>query len=89
MLDAAPGVLAEGARYDRSRRGRPASDRWLGRLLRDQGMPSGEVDSVLNADDPIVVRRYFELHRERLEERLAFQLRALRLIEDALRDGEP
>jgi hypothetical protein len=52
-------------------------------------MPSGEVDSVLNADDPIVVRRYFELHRERLEERLAFQLRALRLIEDALRDGEP
>lgn len=45
--------------------------------LRDQAMPSAEIDSIIGADDPEVVRRYFELHRERLEERLADQRRTL------------
>jgi hypothetical protein len=45
--------------------------------LRDQGMPSGEVDAILEADDPEVIRRYLELHRERLEERFAEQRRTI------------
>jgi hypothetical protein len=32
----------------------------------------------------VIVRRYLELHRERLEERLAEQIRALRRIEHEL-----
>ena len=38
------------------------------RILRRQGMPSREIRTVLRADDPLVVRRLLELHRERLEE---------------------
>jgi DNA-binding transcriptional MerR regulator len=50
--------------------------------LRDQGMPPEEIDAILGADDPEVVRRYLELHRERLEERLADQRRTIgRLIQ--------
>jgi hypothetical protein len=45
--------------------------------LRDQGMPPGEVDAILEADDPEVIRRYLELHRERLEERFADQRRTV------------
>ena len=54
---------------------------WPARMLGDQGMPSAEIDAVLDTDDPVIVRRYLELHRERLEERLAEQIRALRRIE--------
>jgi DNA-binding transcriptional MerR regulator len=50
--------------------------------LRDQGMPPEEIDAILGADDPEVIRRYLELHRERLEERLAEQRRTIgRLIQ--------
>jgi DNA-binding transcriptional MerR regulator len=50
--------------------------------LRDQGMPPEEIDAILGADDPEVIRRYLELHRERLEERLAYQRRTIgRLIQ--------
>jgi hypothetical protein len=50
--------------------------------LRDQGMPPEEIDAILGADDPEVIRRYLELHRERLEERLADQRRTIgRLIQ--------
>ena len=46
-------------------------------VLRDQGMPPEEIDAILGADDPEVVRRYLELHEERLEERLADQRRSI------------
>jgi hypothetical protein len=51
-------------------------------VLRDQGMPPEEIDAILGADDPEVIRRYLELHTERLEERLADQCRTIgRLIQ--------
>lgn len=46
-------------------------------VLMDQGMPPEEIDAILGADDPEVVRRYLELHEERLEERLADQRRSI------------
>ena len=50
--------------------------------LMDQGMPAAEVDAILGTDDPEVVRRYLELHEERLEERFADQRRTIvRLIQ--------
>ena len=52
-----------------------------GEALRNQGMPLEEVSAVLRAEDPVIVRRYLELHRERLEERLAEQLRTLERLE--------
>jgi hypothetical protein len=45
--------------------------------LRDQGMPPEEIDAILGAEDPVVVRRYLELHEERLEERFADQRRTV------------
>jgi hypothetical protein len=45
--------------------------------LRDQGMPPEEIDAILRANDPEVIRRYLELHRERLEERLADHRRTI------------
>ena len=41
------------------------------RELRRLGMPPTEIHTVLVTDDPDVVRRLIELHRERLQERLA------------------
>jgi DNA-binding transcriptional MerR regulator len=52
--------------------------------LREQGMPAAELQSVLRSDDPVIVRRYLELHRERLEERLAEQVRTLERLEQQL-----
>ena len=40
-------------------------------------MPPEEIDAILAADDPEVIRRYLDLHRERLEERLADQRRTV------------
>jgi hypothetical protein len=54
------------------------------RALLRQDMPFGEVRAVLDADDASVVRRYLELHRERLEEQLWERRRALATIERAL-----
>jgi DNA-binding transcriptional MerR regulator len=45
--------------------------------LRRNRMPRAEIRAVLAADDPEVVRRYIELHRERLEEQLEDRRRAL------------
>jgi hypothetical protein len=45
--------------------------------LRDQGMSQEEIDAILSADDPDVIRRYLELHWERLEERFADQRRTI------------
>jgi hypothetical protein len=39
---------------------------------------------VLSAEDPVIVHRYLELHRERLEERVVEQRRALESVEQAL-----
>ena len=52
--------------------------------LRRQRMPLPEIRAILAADDPVAVRRYLELHRERLEERLAKQRRALAEVESSL-----
>ena len=54
------------------------------RLLRRQGMPAEEIRAVLAAEDPVVVHRLLELHRERLEERTAEQRRQLVSLERSL-----
>ena len=51
------------------------------RTLREQGMPPGEIEAVLAADEPQVLRRYMELHRERLDEWVAAERRALGGVE--------
>ncbi len=53
----------------------------VARTLRRQRMPLDEIRTLLTADDPEIVRRHLELHRERLEERLAAQVRTLASIE--------
>jgi len=61
--------------------------------LMDQGMPAEEVDAILGADDPEIVRRHLELHEERLEERFADQRRTIgqlmQLITPASRARRP
>jgi hypothetical protein len=47
-------------------------------------MPPEEIRAVLAAEDPVVVRRLLELHRERLEERTAEQRRQLLVLERML-----
>jgi len=44
-------------------------------------MPLDEIRALLATDDPEIVRRHLELHRERLEERLAAQVLTLVSIE--------
>ena len=58
------------------------------RVLRRQGMPRQEIRAVLAANDPLMVRRLLELHRERLEEWLEEQRRLVANIERSL-VGEP
>ena len=57
---------------------------WAISTLRDQGMPSEEIFAILGADNPELIRRYLELHRERLEEHLADQRRTLARLERLL-----
>jgi len=47
-------------------------------------MPSAEIGAILSTDDPLVVCRYLELHRERLEEGLANQHLMLASLEPLL-----
>jgi hypothetical protein len=47
-------------------------------------MPSAEIGAILSSDDPLVVGRYLELHRERLEESIAKQLLMLASLEPLL-----
>ena len=56
----------------------------IARALRRHEMPTEEIVAVLETEDRGVVHRYIELHRERLEERLAEQLRALADVERLL-----
>jgi DNA-binding transcriptional MerR regulator len=48
--------------------------------LRRNRMPRAEIRAVLAADDPEIVRRYLELHQERLEERMAAHRRELEVL---------
>jgi hypothetical protein len=57
--------------------------------LRRQQMPPDEIRAVLAADDPIVVRRLLELHRERMEEWLDDQRRIVASLERALMGAGP
>jgi hypothetical protein len=57
---------------------------WVTGVLRSHGMPAEEIRALLSADDPTTVRRYLELHRERLDEWLADQVRVLAIVEDLL-----
>lgn len=52
--------------------------------LRRQQMPPDEIRAVLAADDPVVVRRLLELHRERMEEWLQEQRRIVAWLERTL-----
>lgn len=81
------------SRLDIARPGEPGDDPismgcdafdWAARALGRYGMPPEEIVAVLGADNPEVVRRYMELHRERLEERLLDRLRALADLERLL-----
>ena len=56
-------------------------------MLRSQDMPPNEIRAVLTTGDPELVRRYLELHRERLEERLADQRRTLAALERVLAES--
>jgi hypothetical protein len=60
---------------------------WAERVLGCQEMPTEEIDAILTTDDPEIVRRYMELHRERLEEHLADRFRELDAIESQLLAG--
>ncbi|MGH2692298.1 MAG: hypothetical protein ACRDHM_07310 [Actinomycetota bacterium] len=57
--------------------------------LRRQQMPRDEIRAVFAADDPIVVRRLLELHRERMEEWLEEQRRIVASLERALTGTGP
>jgi hypothetical protein len=74
---------SEGPQDERIPIGRDAIA-WAAPALRQYEMPPNEISAVLGADNPELVRRYMELHRERLEERLADRLRALAGLERLL-----
>jgi hypothetical protein len=52
--------------------------------LRRQRMPEEEVRAVVAAEDPVLVRRYLELHAERLDEWVREQRAALATFERSL-----
>ena len=54
---------------------------WAARTLRDQSMPPMEIHTVLVTEDPEIIRRHLDLHRERLEERLMDELALIARIE--------
>ena len=56
----------------------------VARILQSQEMPAEEIRAVLDAEDAQTVHRYLELHRERLEERLAEQRRLVIDLERSL-----
>lgn len=65
-------------------RHRRRSIAWAVGTLHDHEMPADEIRAVLAAEDPEVVRRYLELHRERMQERVANQRRTLASVERSL-----
>jgi hypothetical protein len=61
-----------------------ASVEWAADILRDHRMPRDEIEVVLTTDDPTLVHRHIELHRERLEEWFDIQRRTLAAVEGFL-----
>ena len=59
---------------------------WAEMVLRGQAMPPEEMRVVLTTADRELVRRYLELHLERLEELLITQRRSVAAIERILAD---
>ena len=59
---------------------------WAEMVLRDQEMPPEEMRVVLTTADRALVRRYLELHLERLEEWLITQRRSVAAIDRILTD---
>jgi hypothetical protein len=55
--------------------------------LRRLGMPATEIHTILVTDDPDVVRRLMELHRERLQERIADEVATVGRIEASLSEA--
>lgn len=80
------GNPADGRERARDFRGSGPLARAASTLTR-QEMPGEEIRAVLAAHDPETVRRYLELHRERLEERLAEQRRTLADVERFLTEA--
>ncbi|HKZ75685.1 MAG TPA: hypothetical protein VJ259_03380 [Actinomycetota bacterium] len=66
---------------------RPDPMTWAAITLRHHDMPSEEIRAILEAEDPEIVRRYLELHGERLEEKVAEQRRTLAFLERFLADA--
>lgn len=60
---------------------------WAAGALEHHGMTRDEILAVLTTDEPLVVHRYMELHRERLEEWLAEAQRALVAVEVLLAEA--
>jgi DNA-binding transcriptional MerR regulator len=59
----------------------------VARRLRRQRMPIEEIRAVLTTEDPLVVRRYVELHTERLDEWVAEQRQFLAILEHSVAHG--
>ena len=57
---------------------------WAANVLRYHEMPPDEIQAVLTSDDPELIHRYLELHRERLEEWVGDQRRTLAAVERLL-----
>jgi len=57
---------------------------WAGETLRRLMMPEAEIRAALATDDPVTLRRYLELHEERLQERVREQQRVLGSLERSL-----
>jgi len=53
-------------------------------ILHELDMPPDDARALVEADDPVILRRYVELHGERLAERLADQRRTLVDLERTL-----
>jgi hypothetical protein len=88
-LGSAPTIDARRARHPDPRFGQhdPVHwDRvlWAAYALRAHGMAQGEVHSLLATDDPRLIRRHLDLHRERLEERFADHRELMNSIEGLL-----
>jgi hypothetical protein len=88
MMRVATEVLTSGGSSCWSPKGRDALVPAI-EVLRDLDMPPDEVDAVVAADQPVIVHRYMELHRERLEERLADQVRTLERVKRILTPAIP
>ena len=60
---------------------------WAAHELQRLGMPPTEIHTVLVTDDPEIIRRHMELHRERLQERIADEVATVGRIEASLSEA--